>query len=150
MNIEKIGIASDHAGFEIKEVVKHFLDEWLIEAEIFDYGTYSDERCDYPDYAHKLGNAIDTGEVEWGVIVCGSGNGIAMAANKHANVRAGLAWNQEQAKLTRQHNNANVLSLLVGLSHQMRRKQSPVHSSRQSLRVADTLSVSPRYLYMIN
>lgn len=111
MNIEKIGIASDHAGFEIKEVVKHFLDEWLIEAEIFDYGTYSDERCDYPDYAHKLGNAIDTGEVEWGVIVCGSGNGIAMAANKHANVRAGLAWNQEQAKLTRQHNNANVLSL---------------------------------------
>lgn len=111
MNIGKIGIASDHAGFEIKEVVKHFLDEWLIEAEIFDYGTYSDERCDYPDYAHKLGNAIDRGEVEWGVIVCGSGNGIAMAANKHANVRAGLAWNQEQAKLTRQHNNANVLSL---------------------------------------
>lgn len=111
MNIEKIGIASDHAGFEIKEVVKHFLDEWLIEAEIFDYGTYNDERCDYPDYAHKLGNAIDRGEVEWGVIVCGSGNGIAMAANKHANVRAGLAWNQEQAKLTRQHNNANVLSL---------------------------------------
>lgn len=111
MNIEKIGIASDHAGFEIKEVVKHFLDEWLIEAEIFDYGTYSDERCDYPDYAHKLGNAIDTGEVKWGVVVCGSGNGIAMAANKHANVRAGLAWNQEQAKLTRQHNNANVLSL---------------------------------------
>ncbi|WP_374111092.1 ribose 5-phosphate isomerase B [uncultured Porphyromonas sp.] len=111
MNINKVGLASDHAGFEIKEVVKNFLDEWLGESEIYDFGTYSEDRVDYPDFAHKLGNAIDSGEVEWGVIVCGSGNGIAMAANKHPHVRAGLAWNTEQAELTRQHNNANVLSI---------------------------------------
>lgn len=111
MEIKRIGLASDHAGYEIKEVVKRFLDEWLTDAEIFDYGTYSDERVDYPDYAHKLGDAIDRGEVEWGVAVCGSGNGISMALNKHKGVRAGLAWNVEQSHLTRQHNNANVLSL---------------------------------------
>lgn len=111
MEISKIGLASDHAGYEIKEAVKRFLDEWLEEAEIFDFGTYSEERADYPDYAHKLGKAIDEGVVEWGVIVCGSGNGIAMAANKHQHVRAGLAWNIEQSELTRKHNNANVLSL---------------------------------------
>ncbi len=111
MEINKIGLASDHAGFEIKEVVKHFLDEWLPEAEIYDFGTYSDDRVDYPDYGHKLGDAIDSGEVDWGVAVCGSGNGISMTLNKHPKVRAGLAWDVEQAHLTRQHNDANVLSL---------------------------------------
>lgn len=111
MEIKSIGLASDHAGFEIKEVVKKYLSEFLPDAVVIDYGTLVNERVDYPDYAHKLGKALDSGEVQWGVAVCGSGNGISMALNKHASVRAGLSWNVEQASLTRMHNNANVLSI---------------------------------------
>lgn len=111
MEIKSIGLASDHAGYDIKEVVQKYLQENYPDTMIIDYGTLVNERVDYSDYAHKLGNAIDKGEVQWGVAVCGSGNGISMALNKHAKVRAGLSWNTEQAHLTRQHNNANVLSI---------------------------------------
>lgn len=111
MEIKKIGIAADHAGFPIKEVVKTYLHELMPELEIIDFGTYSEESVDYPDFAHKLGDAIDKGNLAWGVAVCGSGNGISMALNKHKSVRAGLAWNAEQAMLTRLHNDANVLSI---------------------------------------
>lgn len=111
MEIKSIGLASDHAGYEIKEVVHKYLQKNYPNAVVIDYGTLVNERVDYPDFAHKLGNAIDKGEVQWGVAVCGSGNGISMTLNKHAKVRAGLSWNTEQAHLTRLHNNANVLSI---------------------------------------
>lgn len=111
MEIKSIGLACDHAGYEIKEVVRKYLQETYPDTLVVDYGTLVNERVDYPDYAHKLGYAIDKGEVQWGVAVCGSGNGISMALNKHSHVRAGLSWNTEQAHLTRQHNNANVLSI---------------------------------------
>lgn len=111
MNIKKIGLASDHAGFPMKEHVKALLQKWLPEVELVDFGTYSEESCDYPDFAHKLGTAIDKGELLWGVACCGSANGISMALNKHPKVRAAICWNREIAELARLHNDANVLSL---------------------------------------
>lgn len=110
-NIKKIGMASDHAGFPMKESLKHFLTEWAPEVEIVDFGTYSESSCDYPDYAHKLGEAISSGELEWGVAVCGSANGISMTLNKHADVRAAICWTEEIASLARLHNNANIISV---------------------------------------
>ena len=110
--VQKIGLASDHAGYYIKIAVRDFLAKWAPEVELIDYGTGSgSESCDYPDFAHKLGDALDRGEVDMGVGVCGSGEGIQMALNKHRSVRAGLAWMPEIASLIRQHNNANVLVL---------------------------------------
>jgi len=102
-----IGIASDHAGYALKQYVKQYLDEHGLAYK--DYGTLSEESCDYSDYGHKLGYAIEAGEVNPGIAVCGSGEGIAMTLNHHAGVRAGLAWIPEIAHLIRQHNNANVL-----------------------------------------
>lgn len=105
----KIAIGSDHAGFKLKEKVKKYL---LTKGfSVKDYGCYSEERADYPDYAHPLSQAVANNEFEFGVLVCGSGNGINMAANKHKGIRAALCWKQELAELARQHNNANVLSL---------------------------------------
>jgi len=109
-NKEKIlALGSDHAGFPLKE----FLAVKLNEAgyRIHDFGTYSVESTDYPDYAHLLGSGINKGEFERGIIMCGSGNGVNMVVNKYPGVRGALCWNPEQAKLTRQHNDANVLSL---------------------------------------
>lgn len=103
------GLAADHAGYETKEYIKTLLAARGI--SVHDYGCYSSERVDYPDYAHALGHAIDTGEVQMGIAVCGSGNGISMALNKHAGVRAALCWTPEIAALARQHNDANVLSV---------------------------------------
>lgn len=79
--------------------------------ECIDFGCYSEERADYPDFAHRLGETIDEGELEWGIAICGSGNGISMALNKHPRVRAALSWTAELARLGRAHNDANVLSL---------------------------------------
>lgn len=107
--MEKIGFASDHAGFEIKEVIKEYLANKGYDVK--DYGTYSEERADYPDFAHALAKGIEENEVTRGIAVCGSGNGISMALNKHPQIRAALAWNTELAKLASAHNNANVLSL---------------------------------------
>lgn len=110
--VTTIGLASDHAGYYIKEAVQDFLSKWAPEVELIDYGTDSGAvSCDYPDYAHKLGDAIDRGEVQMGIGVCGSGEGMQMALNKHPKVRAGLAWTEEIASLIRQHNDANVLVL---------------------------------------
>lgn len=106
---KKIGLCSDHAGYEMKEFVKTLLTEQGL--EVVDFGCYSAERADYPDFAHKLGEAIDAGELQRGVALCGSGNGISMALNKHQRVRAALSWNAEIAALARQHNDANVLSI---------------------------------------
>ena len=104
-----IGLASDHAGFELKEFVKTWLDAKHIQYK--DFGTYSTESCDYPDFAHALANAIEAGECEQGVAVCGSGEGISMTLNKHQGIRAALCWIPEIAHMARQHNDANVLSM---------------------------------------
>ena len=104
-----LGIASDHAGFEMKEELKRFLKEKGYEVK--DFGTHSPESMDYPDVAHPLAESIEKGEVSQGIALCGSGNGISMTLNKHQGIRAALCWNEELAALARQHNDANVLSL---------------------------------------
>lgn len=103
----KLGICSDHAGYQLKEQVKGWLAAMQIEC--VDYGTHSEERCDYPDYAHQLAFAIQMGTVDRGIAICGTGNGMAMTLNKYNVIRAGLAWNEDIAKLIRAHNDANVL-----------------------------------------
>ena len=105
----KIALAADHAGYEEKELLKSTLDELGI--EYVDMGTTSTEAVDYPGFAHKVGKAVANGEVDEGLLVCGSGTGMAIAANKVPGVRAAVAWNEEIARLARQHNDANVLSL---------------------------------------
>jgi len=105
----KIALAADHAGYDEKERIKKTLDE--IGVEYDDMGTYSADPVDYPDYARKVGEAVARGEYDQGLLVCGSGTGMAIAANKVRGVRAAVAWNAEIARLARQHNNANVLAL---------------------------------------
>lgn len=103
----KIGVASDHAGYEYKNRLAELLSKKGY--DVADYGTCTEESCDYPDFAHALGKAIDDQEVDLGVALCGTGNGIAMTLNKHQGVRAALCWNCELARLAKAHNNANVL-----------------------------------------
>ena len=105
----KIAIASDHAGYEEKERLKPLLNELGIQFE--DLGTGSSEAVDYPDYALKVAEEVANGHVEQGVLVCGSGTGMAIAANKVPGVRAAVAWSEDIARLAREHNDANVLSL---------------------------------------
>lgn len=106
---KKIGIACDHAGYEMKEFLVGYLGSKGY--EVLDFGTHSPESVDYPDYAHPLAKAIEEGELEQGVALCGSGEGMAITLNKHQAIRAGLAWIPEIARLIRQHNNANVIVL---------------------------------------
>jgi ribose 5-phosphate isomerase B len=106
---KKIVIGADHAGFEDKEKIKRQLDELGVEYE--DVGTNSAESVDYPIYAGKVAEKVSKGEFEQGILVCGSGNGMQIAANKFRGVRAALAWSEETARLARQHNDANVLSV---------------------------------------
>lgn len=105
----KIAIGADHAGFEVKEKIKKQLEEMNLEVE--DLGTNSGDSVDYPDYGAAVGQAVASGKADEGIIVCGSGIGIAIAANKVHGVRAAQAWNEETARLARQHNDANVLSI---------------------------------------
>ena len=104
-----LAIGSDHAGFHHKEAIKKMLLEqgWQVE----DKGTHSTESTDYPDYAHPVATMVAGGKATAGILVCGSGNGVCMTANKHLGVRAALCWNTEVASLARQHNNANILCL---------------------------------------
>lgn len=102
-------IGSDHAGFELKEVLKKKLQAEGFEVK--DYGTYSTESMDYPDVAHPLAHDIQLGKAVRAVLICGSGNGVSMTANKYPKVRAALCWNPELASLARQHNDANILTL---------------------------------------
>ncbi len=104
-----LGIASDHAGYEMKEELKKFLEQSGY--SIKDFGTYSPDSMDYPDVAHPLAKSVESGEVEKGIALCGSGNGISMTLNKHQNIRAALCWNSELASLARAHNDANIVSL---------------------------------------
>ena len=107
MEIKTIGLASDHAGYELKQYVIEYCKEHGYAYK--DYGTYSTESCDYPDYGHALAKGIEAGEVYPGIAICGSGEGISMTLNKHQGIRAALCWTAEIAHLARQHNDANVL-----------------------------------------
>lgn len=105
----KIALGSDHAGFAEKEKLKPLLRELGVEFD--DFGTLSEESVDYPDYAAKVAKAVSRGEVEQGLLVCGSGTGMAITANKVPGVRAAVGWSEETARLARQHNDANVLAI---------------------------------------
>jgi ribose 5-phosphate isomerase B len=104
-----IVIGSDHGGYKLKEFLKKKLSK--IGYNLKDYGTNSEDSVDYPDIIHPLAKAINDRNYEIGIIICGSGNGAQMTANKYPNVRAALCWTEEQAKLTRMHNDANIISL---------------------------------------
>ena len=104
---KKIGIACDHAAYDLKEFLVGYLSSKGFEVK--DFGCHSEESVDYPDFAHPLADAIEAGELERGIGLCGSGEGISMTLNKHAHVRAALVWIPEIAHMTRLHNDANVL-----------------------------------------
>jgi len=106
---DTIGLACDHTGFELKERIKTLLTERGLKYE--DFGAYNTERSDYPDFAHKLGEAIEGGRLSMGIALCGTGNGMAVTLNKYPHIRAGLAWNEEIARLVSAHNLSNVLVL---------------------------------------
>lgn len=103
----KIGFASDHAGYEYKQALIAYLRRKGI--SVVDYGTHGTSSVDYPDFAHALAEGIEKGEVDKGIALCGTGNGMAMTLNHHKGIRAGLAWNRDIGALISQHNNANVL-----------------------------------------
>ncbi|MGL5682450.1 MAG: ribose 5-phosphate isomerase B [Marinifilaceae bacterium] len=105
----KIAMACDHAGYEYKEQLKKYLEEQGYEVK--DFGTHSEESMDYPDTAHPMASAVENGECERGIAICGSGNGISMTANKHQGVRCALCWTPEIAWLARLHNDANVVGI---------------------------------------
>lgn len=105
----KIAIGSDHAGFELKQQLIPFLESKGIEMN--DHGCYTAERVDYPDFGHSVAKSVLSNEVVFGILMCGSGNGINMAANKHAGIRSALCWTPEISALARQHNDANILVL---------------------------------------
>ena len=104
----KIGLACDHAGFEYKEKLKNYL---INNNDVKDFGCYSSDSVDYPDFAHKLAKSIEKGENKLGIQFCGTGNGINMSANKHQGIRAALCWNTHIAEQARLHNNANILTM---------------------------------------
>ena len=104
-----IAIGSDHAGFELKQAIIEYLNDKGIQSK--DYGTYSAESTDYPDFAHPVALAVQHREFPTGILICGSGNGVCMTANKHQDVRAALCWNVELGELAKKHNNANILCL---------------------------------------
>lgn len=107
--MKKLTIGCDHAGYVLKEKIKkHLTDKGY---SVNDVGAYSEESVDYPDFAHSAAKLIESNEAELGILICGSGNGISIAANKHAKIRAALCWTKEIAELARQHNDANILSL---------------------------------------
>ncbi|MBP6387002.1 MAG: ribose 5-phosphate isomerase B [Pseudarcicella sp.] len=105
----KIAIGGDHAGFEYKEQLIQFLNG--LQNEVKDLGPFSNTSCDYADFAHPVCQAVEEKTAEYGILICGSANGVAMTANKHQGIRAGLAWNTEVSSLIRLHNDANVLCI---------------------------------------
>lgn len=107
--MDKIAIGADHAGFEYKELLKKWLEKNGYPVK--DFGTFNVESVDYPDFAHPVASAVEKKEFTLGLLLCGSGNGVAITANKHQGVRAALCWNEEVAELARHHNNANVVCI---------------------------------------
>src|ERR1700743_142161 len=103
----KIAIGSDHAGFDYKQLIT----EGLEFSALKDFGTYSPESADYPDFAHPVASAVESGEFDLGILICGSANGVAITANKHQGIRAAICWNEELASLARRHNNANIVCI---------------------------------------
>lgn len=109
MEVKKLAIGSDHAGFDLKEsVIKHLKNKGI---EVIDFGPFNDERADYPDYAHPVAKAVTNKEADLGILICGSGNGINMTANKHQEIRSALCWQVDIAEMARLHNNANIIAL---------------------------------------
>jgi ribose 5-phosphate isomerase B len=105
----KIAIGADHAGFELKEKVVNWLKD--LQPELKDIGTFSNESVDYPDFAHAVAGEVEKGNYDFGILICGTGIGVDMTANKHQGIRSALCWNREIASLARSHNNANVICL---------------------------------------
>lgn len=106
---KNLAIAADHAGVELKQVIKEML---MNEGHsVKDFGTDTTDSVDYPDYIHPLAKAVEAGEYELGIIICGSGNGVNMTANKYKGIRSALSWTAEIAKMAREHNNANIIAL---------------------------------------
>jgi len=103
----KIAIGSDHAGFSYKQQLLETLDV----AKLKDFGTHSADSVDYPDFSHPVANAVESGEFDFGILICGSANGVAITANKHQGIRAAICWNEELASLARRHNNANIVCI---------------------------------------
>ncbi|HTE01700.1 MAG TPA: ribose 5-phosphate isomerase B [Mucilaginibacter sp.] len=103
----KIAIGADHAGFDYKEAIS----KWLKAENLKDFGTYSLDSVDYPDFAHPVASAVENGEFDFGILICGSANGVAITANKHQGIRAAICWNEELASLARRHNNANIVCI---------------------------------------
>jgi len=106
--MKKIAIACDHAGFKYKEIIKQHLAGTY---EVEDFGTFSEESVDYPDFVHPAANSVADGKNELGILICGSGNGVQITANKHQDIRCALCWMPELADLARKHNNANMISI---------------------------------------
>lgn len=106
--MKKIAIACDHAGFDYKEIIKKHLETHY---EVKDFGTFSKDSVDYPDFVHPSANAVESGECDFGILICGSGQGVAITANKHQQIRCALCWMPELAELARKHNNANMIAL---------------------------------------
>ena len=106
--MKKLAIACDHAGFDYKEIIKKHLSE---KYELKDYGTYSNDSVDYPDFVHPAASSVENGENELGILICGSGQGVAITANKHQQIRCALCWDSELASLAKQHNNANMVAI---------------------------------------
>ena len=109
MEVKNIAIGSDHAGYDLKvKVIKHLENKGI---EVKDFGPFNDDRADYPDYAHPVAKAVTNKETELGILICGSGNGINMTANKHQKIRSALCWQKDIAEMARLHNNANIIAL---------------------------------------
>ncbi|MCC6412663.1 MAG: ribose 5-phosphate isomerase B [Saprospiraceae bacterium] len=107
----KIAIGCDHAGFDYKDGIVA-----MLQSEghmVLDFGTHSKDSVDYPDFVHPVASAVESGQADFGIVLCGSGNGVAITANKHQGIRAAITWTEELAALARQHNNANVIALPV-------------------------------------
>jgi len=104
----RIAFSSDHAGFKLKQILMTALEG---KYDIKDFGCFSDNSVDYPDFVHPLAMSVANGQYEFGIVICGSGNGVCMTANKHQQIRAALCWTTEIAELSRLHNDANVLCL---------------------------------------
>ena len=123
--IKRIAIGGDHAGVGYKEQLKQHLT--TLGYAVQDFGPFSTASVDYPDYVHPLSKALEAGDYDFGIVICGSGNGVAITANKHQGIRAALCWNEELAALSRQHNDANVLALPARfISYELAEKMAEV------------------------
>lgn len=105
----KIAIGGDHAGFEYKGAIIEMLKEQGVEVE--DFGPFSNESCDYPDFVHPVAEAVEGDDADLGIVICGSANGVAITANKHQGIRAAIAWQKDLAQLAREHNDANIIAI---------------------------------------